>query len=337
MLDTKKKHNFRELIIGAIIRAIIVTVIASLVVLIGFVYDTYLTPNAGEMTYESCEQEIEGLYKDAIQEIPQEVEPGGPSRQEIDKTRKEAKQKNLENTVLCNDLAAQQAMSDRANWGLFVGGLGLIVLGITLWQTGKAARAASSTLVQTGKAARAASSTLEVARFATKAEFQPYISVEPDDIKIFVSNGSKGSHHHTLSFYTDIYEIENIDLAENFEIKNIGKTPAFNVEATGTGKFYKDGQEFKAPVTVYGLKKGDFVPGQIWSFAWEVTFESPEGKADHFADITEVDIYISVIFTDMFSDEKPRKYKLHYLCNRSTRRANLQSITEKTQKQGLRS
>ena len=160
MLDTKKKHNFRELIIWAVIAG----------GLIGLVFYR-LNPNAGQETYAFCKQKADHLYANAIQEVPQGVEPGGPSRPEIDKTRKEADQKHLENIVLCNDLHAQQAMSNRAHWGLFIGIWGLFFLGRTLWETRKAAHAASSTL--------------EVAKNATKAEFQPYISV-PDCIDISV-------------------------------------------------------------------------------------------------------------------------------------------------------
>ena len=303
MADTKKKHNFRELIIWA-----------GLVVLSALGYDTYLTPNAGEMTYESCEQEVEGLYKDAIQEVPQEVEPGGPSRPEIDKTRKEAKQKNLENTVLCNDLAAQQAMSDRADWGLFVGIWGLFFLWITVRQTREAARAASSTL--------------EVARDATKAEFQPYIEVL-NKIPVHTKPiPTKPTSENPIMWGVYI---------NGFEIKNIGKTPASAVKVKVRGKFEKDGRTFKKRGIVSGLKKGDFFSGKTWPCESEVKFESPEGTTDYFADITEMDIYISVIFTDMFSDEKKRKYVFHYLYNKSLEGATLQSVTEKTPKRGLRS
>ena len=301
MVNTKNKHDLRELIIWAVIAG----------GLIGLVFYR-LNPNVGQETYAPCKQKAEHIYENAIQEVPQGVEPGVPSRPKIDKTRKEADQKHLENIVLCSDLHAQQAMSNRAHWGLFIGICGLIVLWITL--------------LQTQRAARAASSTLEVARDATKAEFQPYISVH-DDIDMTLVDLNP-ENPESSDWCAQI---------NRFEIKNIGKTPASDVQTEGTGKFYKDGQHFEASVTVSGLKKGDFVSGQTWVWECEIPFECSKDENSRPEGMSKMDISISIIFTDMFSDEKEREYEFHYQYYLADNSASLQSITEKTPKQGLRS
>ena len=180
MADTKKKDNFWKLIIWAIIALLVVPIS-------GLGYNIYLIPNAGQETYASCKQKAEDLF----QEVPQ----------------KEAKQKDFENNILCADLAAQQAMSDRAHWGLFIGIWGLIVLGITLWQTRKAARAASDTL-------KVAKDTLEVAKDTAYSELRAYAGVGACNYTF--------SRNDNGSAWLDVY----------VEVNNYGQTPAYNVQSS---------------------------------------------------------------------------------------------------------
>ncbi len=185
MADTKKKDNFWKLIIWAIIALLVVPIS-------GLGYNIYLTPNAGQETYASCKQKAEDLYaEDLFQEVPQ----------------KEAKQKDFENNILCADLAAQQSMSDRANWGLFIGIWGLIVLGITLWQTRKAARAASETL-------KIADDTLEITQNTAYKQLRAYPGV--GDFK--------------YDYYSYRKDDGSARLDVSVEIKNYAQTPAYSLQ-----------------------------------------------------------------------------------------------------------
>jgi len=201
------------------------------------------------------------------------------------------------------DHKAQIRMSRYAFFGVILGifGSGLLV----------------KTLLYTRDASIAASETLSVARKATKAEFQPYLSAEHIK-RIGVVLRSRGDVYHQLNVYTN-----------DFQIKNVGKTPASEVEITARAVHYDQGRHFDINANVSDFKTGDMTPTELWycSLSFEIDF--PDGDANDFERIREMDIYITVKFRDMFSDKKFRTYVFHYLCDTPEIGAKLQSIEEK--------
>jgi len=99
-------------------------------------------PSANQETYASCQDQADDLYADTLKMIPEGVELGILDKKNVYQATERANQQKLENIALCNDLDAQQAMSKRTHWGLFVGLWGLIAIVATLWQAQLAAKMA---------------------------------------------------------------------------------------------------------------------------------------------------------------------------------------------------
>lgn len=159
---------------------------------------------------------------------------------------------------------------------------------------------------------------LEVTHNATKAEFQPYISV-PQSIDFDVITPERGDNGDTLVAYSD-----------SIEIKNVGKTPASSINVSAQGKFYKDRRHFDEQALIDTRKTGDMVAGDTWNCRVRFDFDFPDGGAYNFKRIREMDIYITVTFQDMFTSNGTRRYIFHYLCDEVGYGAELQSVEEKT-------
>jgi hypothetical protein len=186
-------------------------------------------------------------------------------------------------------------LATKTNWALFLSALATVFTGLS-WVVSR--------------------NGVRVTEKATKAEFQPYIStIEEIDVEVVEPN--RGTTSYELVAYTNSIKIENI-----------GKTPATDVGVTVTAKFYQQGRHLEKVGEVFDLKTGNMMPNEPWYFRLRVEFDFPEGDAFSFKRIREMDIYITLSFKDMFSDDTVRKYILHYLCDQIGYGGELQSINE---------
>lgn len=116
-------------------------------------------------------------------------------------------QTEIDNNIKCSDLGAQWGTADIALLGYIAGLLGLVFLGITVFETQSAAQAARDTL-------GIARDTLTEAKINSKRELRAYLKVEVDIRNIY----------NTISV-TDSKPVEF-----SVRLKNGGSTPAHSVE-----------------------------------------------------------------------------------------------------------
>ncbi len=200
------------------------------------------------------------------------------------------------------DHKAQVSMRNAAWAGFALGIIGMILLG---W-----------TLIETRKAAKAASDTLDIARNATKAEFQPYLNFTNS------ARFARGLRVEEVQYDTLVVNINT------FEFTHVGKTPISDLNISAKGKFYNQGRHFEVDGRIISLQIGDMNPNDVWDCAIEFLFSFPDGDAQSFEKIKEFDISVFISFTDMFSTDKIRRYEVHYLYDGSFGGAKLQSVKE---------
>jgi hypothetical protein len=172
------------------------------------------------------------------------------------------------------------------------------------------------TLRYTRDAAKAAGDTLNIARNATKAEFQPYLKFTKYTRLTKILRSGK-IQYDTLVVVIDA-----------FEIANVGKTPVSNLNISTVGKFYDQRQHFEEKGIVLFIQAGDMNPNDTWDCAIEFQFNFPDGNANHFEGIKEFDICVSVSFSDMFAVDEIRRYEIHYLYAGLIEGAEIQSVKE---------
>ena len=181
--------------------------------LIFTIFSVALDPTQSRKDHTKCKSEAHKVYNSTLNQLPIGSELPPAVRQENQKKRGEAKQKELENFVLCSDLNAQWSMSFIGYLGLLAGFIGLLAIMATLWQTMKAARAAVDTLDQAKLATDAAQESVNVA-----------ISASLPFLDIFAAKVVRDKHNHG-----------SLEIA----VKNLGSNAARNVIFVGTYTRYK--------------------------------------------------------------------------------------------------
>jgi len=160
---------------------------------------------------------------------------------------------------------------------------------------------------------------VNVTRKATKAEYQPYIISLHDSFD--VSHYIPGHNNTVINFVGD------------FDIKNIGRTPASNIQVSADikyqGKNYGENRAFDVQGTITNWRFDDLHPDEWRTFKLNFELVFPNGDAQKFMKIREMDIWIRVMFNDLFG--QTRCQVLHFLIDDMAAGAHLQGSKEEKQ------
>lgn len=208
----------------------------------------------------------------------------------------------LENLTVDERMAniAQEAN----NWALYQTIIGFIGLIFVIAATAFA-----------GLAWRAGERGVAVTRKSARAEYQPYLTPLNDSFDV--------------ARYSPSIENTEINFVGDFDIKNIGRTPASNVTISAKIKYKSQGREFNEDGIITGWRFGDLYPDKWRTFKLNFVLHFPDGDASDFMKIRELDIFLYVKFRDMFTET--RIQKLYFLIDDIITGAELQSIEEKTE------
>ena len=240
----------------------------------------------------------------------QNERPAQKSNGEADRTENQTKEQSSPRTKMNGEEVSVVSSADKiaknANIISIVqavfGFLTLILAGLATWFAWGAWRA--------GKEG------VDITRKAAKAEYQPYI------ISLHDSFG--------MTRYSPDQSNTVINFVGEFDIKNIGRTPASNIKVAAEIKYvaksYGESRNFQEEGIITNWRFGDLYPNEWRTFKLNFSLSFPDGDAKDFMNIREMDIWIRVTFSDLFM--QTRCQELHFLVEDMVTGAHLQGAKE---------
>jgi len=160
---------------------------------------------------------------------------------------------------------------------------------------------------------------VKITRQTARAEYQPYIISLHDSFAI--------------SHYIPDKSNTVINFVGDFDIKNTGRTPAKNVKVSATIEYkasnFGEHRDFKEKGVITNWRFDDLHSDEWRTFKLNFELAFPSGDAQNFMKIREMDIWIRVMFNDLFG--QTRCQVLHFLIDDMATGAHLQGSKEEKQ------